>query len=456
MTLAYGIALLALGAHYVWRLGAFARGFRRTARASAPAPAPGSPEARALPTVSVIVAARNEEDAIGRCVDAILANDLAPDRYELIVADDDSADRTAEIVRERIAASGAAPEAGAPEASGMAGGLGAGRLRLVRVEHDPTRLRAHKKRAIERAVAHARGEIVLTTDADCVVPRAWGRTMAAAFADPGVVFASGPVRYRVAPGLFARLQALDFLGLMACGAGGIGIGRPNLANGACVAYRRDVFTRLGGFSGIDDVTSGDDELLMQKISYGTGRDEGRAGAAAAPPEASGDAGASFGVQGAASPAVSGDRTPLPAPRTPLGPQAVAFVNRPEATVVTEPVNSLAQFLDQRKRWASKGTRYPAQLQAMLVGLVAFFLALVGGALALPLAPGLWPWVLAGFALKAAGDLAVLVPATARFRQRGLLWAYGLYGPLHAVHTLAVGLVGPLSRGFEWKGRRLDR
>ena len=415
--LAAGLAILALGLHYVARLGAFARGFRRTVGASPPAPAPGSEAAREIPTVTVIVAARNEEAVIGRCVDAILANDLRPTAFEVIVADDDSSDRTAEIVRQRQAAATPAlvPAGGAPpEPPPQAGGLGDGRVRLVHVPHDPARLRAHKKRAIETAVRHARGEIVLTTDADCVVPAAWVRTMAAAFRDRSVVFASGPVRYRVAGGLFARLQALDFLGLMACGAGGIGIGRPNLANGACVAYRRDVFTRLGGFSGIDDVTSGDDELLMQKIAYGGASGEG------------------------------------------LGPDAVVFVNRLEATVVTEPVTSFAQFLDQRKRWASKGTRYPAQLQAMLIGLVAFFLALLGVALALPFAPGLWPWLLAGLGLKAAGDLAVLVPTTARFRQRPLLWAYPLYGPLHVVHTVVVGLIGPLSRGFEWKGRRLDR
>jgi cellulose synthase/poly-beta-1,6-N-acetylglucosamine synthase-like glycosyltransferase len=421
VTLLAGLAIVALGLHYVVRLGAFARGFRRSAALSPPAPEASGQ----TPTVSVIVAARNEEAVIGRCVDAILANDLPAGRYEVIVADDDSADRTAAVVRERArTASGALLPVGAaaPEAHPDGGGLGAGRLRLVHVEHDPTRLRAHNKRAIETAVEHARGEIVLTTDADCVVPTAWVRTMASAFADERVVFASGPVRYRVAPGsgsgagagLFARLQALDFLGLMACGAGGIGIGRPNLANGASVAYRRDVFTRLGGFSGIDDVTSGDDELLMQKIAYGGAPGEG------------------------------------------LGAESVVFVNRPEATVVTEAVESLAQFLDQRKRWASKGTRYPAQLQAMLVGLVAFFLALLGTALALPFAPGLWPWLLAGLGLKAVGDLAVLLPATRRFRQRPLLWAYPLYGPLHVLHTLVVGLVGPLSRGFEWKGRRLDR
>lgn len=407
------LALLALGyVAYLWR---FATGFRQTVLTSPPAP---PPEASGdLPTVSVIVAARNEEVSIGACLDAILANDFPEDRVEILVADDDSADGTADVVRtlqSRVNASGAAVGQPAvvgepdfpPEASEP------GRLRLVHVEHDPTRLRAHKKRAIETAVAHARGDIILTTDADCIVPTAWVRTMAAAFADPEVVFASGPVRYDAAGGLFARLQALDFLGLMACGAGGIATGRPNLANGACVAYRRDVFEHLGGFSGIDDVTSGDDELLMQKIAYG------RAGG--------------------------------------YGPESVRFVNRPEATVVTDPVRTLPDFLDQRKRWASKGTRYPRELQSMLILFVAFFLGIAATTVALPLAPGLWPYLLGALGLKAVGDLSILVPATGRFRQRPLLWVYPLYGPLHVFHSVVVGILGPLNRGFRWKGRTLDR
>ncbi|MEM1054177.1 MAG: glycosyltransferase [Bacteroidota bacterium] len=399
----YGLVVLALGAHYIARLGAFAVGFARTARRSDDV----RRDDACAPVVTVIVAARNEEAVIGRCVDAILACDYPEDRFEVIVSDDDSSDGTAEAVRQRIAARTvpvlASAEAEADEAP----------LRLVHVPHDPGRLRAHKKRAIEWAVEEARGEIVLTTDADCLVPRGWMRAMAGAFEDPEIVFASGPVRYAAHGGLFARLQALDFLGLMACGGGGIGIGRPNLANGASVGWRRDVFEQLGGFSGIDDVTSGDDELLMQKIAY-DGSESG------------------------------------------FGRHSVRFVNRPDAVVVTEPVQTVRAFFHQRRRWASKGTRYQPELQAMLVGFVLFFLALAGGTLALVFVPALWPWLLGGFGLKAIGDLAVLLPATRRFGQRHLLAAYPVYGVAHVFHSLFVGLVGPLSRGFEWKGRTLDQ
>ena len=406
MTAVWGVLLLALGAAYVWRLARWARGFAHVCERTDATPAPDD---AALPSVTVIVPARDEEATVGACVDSVLAADYPRERVEVIVVDDDSADRTAAVVRRRMAGAPALATAGFALAEADRGEAeGDGRLRLVQIPENRRRDRAHKKRAIEKAVEHARGEIVLTTDADCTVPPGWLRAMAAQFEGPETAFVSGPVRYRVRPGdgLFVRLQALDFFGLMACGAGGIGDGRPNLANGANVGYRRETFEALGGFSGIDHVTSGDDELLMQKVAY----------------------------------------------QTPLD---VRFCADPGAVVVTEPVRSLRAFVHQRKRWASKGAHYPRRLQRMLVGVGAFFVALVASALALPFVPALWPYVAGALALKAAGDLAVLVPAARRFGQGGLLATYPVHLVLHAPQSLLAGALGPLG-GFEWKGRRLDQ
>ncbi len=413
MTL-WTLALMALGLGYVARMAVWASGFGREARrtdalAGAVSGGLAAPADQALPSVTIVVPARNEQDTIGPCVDSILATDYPRERLEIIVVDDDSQDRTAEVVRQRMASAPARAMAGheLPEAD-WDESEGAGRLRLVRIPENRRRDRAHKKRAIEKAVAHARGEVILTTDADCVVPPGWPRAMAAQFEGPEVAFVSGPVRYRLADGdgLFARLQALDFFGLMACGAGGIGSGQPNLANGANVGYRLETFSALGGFSGIDHVTSGDDELLMQKIAYGT-------------------------------------------------PLDVRFCADPGAVVLTEPVRTLRAFVHQRKRWASKGAHYPRRLQRMLLGVGGFFVALVATAVAAPFVPALWPWLLAALGLKAAGDLLVLVPAVRRFRQLGLLAVYPLHLVLHAPHSLVVAALGSMG-GFEWKDRRLDQ
>lgn len=402
----WGLLLVALGLGYVARMAIWARGFRLEADRT---DALAIPTDDALPSVTIVVPARNEQDTIGPCVDSILATDYPRHKLEIIVVDDDSADRTAHVVRQRMVSAPALAAAGheLPEVD-WAESEGGGRLRLVQIPENRRRDRAHKKRAIEKAVAHARGELILTTDADCTVPPGWPRAMAAQFEGPEIAFVSGPVRYALAPddGLFARLQAMDFFGLMACGAGGIGAGQPNLANGANVGYRLETFHALGGFSGIDHVTSGDDELLMQKIAYGT-------------------------------------------------PLDVRFCSDPNAVVLTEPVRTVKAFIHQRKRWASKGAHYPRRLQRMLIGVVAFFVALVGTALAAPFVGGLWVWLVAGLGLKALGDLVVLVPAARRFGTTGLLSVYPLHLLIHAPHSLIMGALGPLG-GFEWKDRQLDQ
>src|SRR5690606_23437866 len=224
---------------------------------------------------------------------------------------------------------------------------------------------------------------------------------------PVTAFVSGPVRYRSGGGLFPRLQALEFLGLVAVGAGAIGAGRPTICNGANVAYRKDVFEALGGFSGIDHLTSGDDELLMQRIH---------------------------------------DQTP----------HRVRFCAAPEAVVETDPAPSLAAFYGQRRRWASKGAHYPnKRLVALFVAIYLFYAGLLGGALLLPFFPAFALWLGAAFALKVVPEAALLWPAARHFGQARLM---GLFLPeqvLHVPYIVVLAAAGALGN-YEWKGRRVSR
>jgi biofilm PGA synthesis N-glycosyltransferase PgaC len=109
-----------------------------------------------LPTVSVLIAARNEERDIGRTVGQILAWDYPADRLEVLVASDASDDRTDEIVR----------------------GVADSRVSLVRLDR-----RSGKARALNRLAAQARGEILYFTDANTTTDPAALRRMARLFAD---------------------------------------------------------------------------------------------------------------------------------------------------------------------------------------------------------------------------------------------------------------------------------
>ncbi|MCD6335190.1 MAG: glycosyltransferase, partial [Candidatus Latescibacteria bacterium] len=106
----------------------------------------------AQPSVSVIMAARDEEENIGKVLSDLMRQTYPADRYEVVVVDDRSGDRTGEIVR--------------------AFGKRHPNVRLVRVDRCPPGV-SPKKHAVKRGVDASRGAIILSTDADCAMAPEW-------------------------------------------------------------------------------------------------------------------------------------------------------------------------------------------------------------------------------------------------------------------------------------------
>lgn len=126
------------------------------------------------PSVSLIVAAWNEESVIGRRVENLLAQDYPEDRLEIVVASDASTDRTHEIVDEIAAREP--------------------RVRLLECE------RGGKVAAQNRAVAETTGEILAFSDAATEWAPDALRKLVRSFADPEVAYVSGGHVYQAADG----------------------------------------------------------------------------------------------------------------------------------------------------------------------------------------------------------------------------------------------------------------
>ncbi len=345
-----------------------------------PSPGDGAVTASAPPPrVAVVVAMRNEASTIKDCIASLAAQDHPHDRMRFILVDDASQDDTGAIARAATA--------------------GDERFHVLTNTGTPG-----KKGAITTGVMHCDADIVLTTDADCRHRPAWVRTMVGTFT-PDTDIVSGPVVYGDRRTLFARIQALEFLGLVGIGAGFIGIGHPRLCNGANLAYRRRTFIDAGGYAGNDRIASGDDEFLLHRIVEELG---GRAD----------------------------------------------FASTPDAVVETDPARSFTAFLRQRQRWASKTVHYTdGRFIAFLVLLFSYFLLL-----------SLGPWVLASspvglavfaflFAVGSVAETTVVI-ATARLlhqpvRLPDLLVAALLHPPYIVISTL----LGILGKG-SWKNRPL--
>ncbi len=226
------VALSALAALYLMGALWFVWGTRRGKRCTA----------EQTPLVSVVVAARDEAARIGDCLQGLVAQDYPGDSYEIIVVDDDSSDGTGAIVEQWEGAAVA--------------------VRLVQSAG-----RGSKKAALQTGVEAARGDIILTTDADCQVPRGWIRGLVAHFA-PGVGMVIG-VSQIAAPadisGVRSGYEAVDFTILMTCIWGSAGWGRPMAASGQNLAYHRAAYRAVGGYAKVMHRASGDDVLLMQLI-----------------------------------------------------------------------------------------------------------------------------------------------------------------------------------------------
>lgn len=407
--LAATLVLLMLAAFYAILLGAGAAGFLMARRPSAPPPEIPSTSVTAppadvssvsvaaqtpecpwmsvvvpppeVPSVSVVVPARNEEQKILACLESILANEYPEERLEIVVVDDESTDRTREIVEDV---------------------MHSGRVRLLALGDAPDRSRAHKKRALAEGVEAARGEIIITTDADCQVPPDWIRTLVSYF-DENTGMVTGPVLYRRTGSVFADLQALEYVGLVALGSGFVRLGLPHLCNSANLAYRREAFEAVRGYSGLETITTGDDMFLLHRMGYDS-------------------------------------------------PWKVRACTDRSAAVETDPNETLRAFIDQRKRWASGHARYEKLRHRMTSVLCYLFYVALAAALIIP------PMRTAGLAvlcIKVAAEALLLVPGTLRFG-RGSLMAYLM--PVQVIqipYILAIGIAGTFG-GYTWKGRDLAR
>ncbi|MFB1004566.1 MAG: glycosyltransferase, partial [Bacteroidia bacterium] len=93
-----------------------------------------------------------------------------------------------------------------------------------------------KKAAIKKGWESCQGDIIVQTDADCVLPANWLAAMLASFTNDHVLLACGPVSFINHTNFWQRIVALDFAGLIAIGAAHIQWRKPMICNAANLAY----------------------------------------------------------------------------------------------------------------------------------------------------------------------------------------------------------------------------
>jgi cellulose synthase/poly-beta-1,6-N-acetylglucosamine synthase-like glycosyltransferase len=194
------------------------------------------------PSVSVVIAAHNEKDDILPCLKTLKHQDY-DGFYEVIVADDRSDDGTSDLLAE---ACRIWPQ-----------------LRIIRIDRAPDGI-SPKKNSLSRAIQCAKGEIILLTDADCIVPEGWISGMVRRF-EQGVGMVAGIAPYYERPGILNSFIRHEYLWNAALSAGSIALGHGTHASGRNLGFRRDLFLELDGYGESARILSGDDTLLLHRI-----------------------------------------------------------------------------------------------------------------------------------------------------------------------------------------------
>jgi len=220
---------------YVLTLSYFNHGFLHLH----PQDGPGRP----LPTVSVIVAARNEAHHLDQLFQSLRNQNYPAALVEFCIVDDRSTDATFSCI-----------EAFARELPNVKP------LRIT----DTTSNIAPKKRAIDLGIRRSSGEIILITDADTRPGENWVRSFASRFADE-VAMICGYSPYSPRRSFWQKILALEYFSLAAVSAAGIGIGLPLTCTGSNLGYRRSAYEAIGGFEKIAAFVSGDDDLLLHEM-----------------------------------------------------------------------------------------------------------------------------------------------------------------------------------------------
>jgi biofilm PGA synthesis N-glycosyltransferase PgaC len=353
--------------------------------------------------ISVIISARNEEENIAALLKALTRQSYASDLTEIIVVDDHSTDGTAEIVSQF------------PQ------------VKLMQLTDEPGN--SYKKKAIEKGIGASTGDLIVTTDADCIPLPRWLENLAKFREKSKAVFIAAPVSFVPAKksglssiiepqevelmefghssynSILYGLQELDFIVLQGITGASVYKNIHSMCNGANLAYDKKVYYEVKGFEGIDNIASGDDMLLMHKIwkKY---------------------------------------------------PTAVRFLKSQDAIVFTQPMKTWKSFFNQRIRWASKATYYKDwRIFCVLLLVYLFNLSFLVLFIAGFFNYGYWIWLAALWAAKTIIEIPFVHSVARFFGKQSLLYWFFFFQPLHILYTIISGLFGQFGK-YEWKGRRV--
>jgi cellulose synthase/poly-beta-1,6-N-acetylglucosamine synthase-like glycosyltransferase len=335
--------------------------------------------------VSVLIPVRDEEDTIIQCLQSILSGSYPSHLYEIIVIDDHSTDKTGQLVR----------------------ALNLPNIHIIELKDHVQIIKNQpfKKKAIALAIEKAKGDLIVTTDGDCLVPKNWLTYITSFYERKGKRFIAAPVCFHEESSFFEKFQSLDYIGMMGITGAGVQGRFTHMCNGANLAYEKKLFYEVGGFQDIDHVASGDDVLLMQKVAK-------------------------------------------------QFPEALGYLKNPEATVLTKAKPTIKDFVYQRLRWASKSSSYTEFYTVFQLTCVFLFCLniLINISISICYDIQFVYIVLFQLGIKYLMDYIFLNTMTHFFKRSDLMRVFVKAQIFHVLYIVGVGFLSNFKKTYVWKGR----
>ncbi len=295
--------------------------------------------------VSVIVPFFNNGASLKKCIDGLIHQSIQTTEYEIILVNDHSVDESELIAKE----------------------FAEKYRRITLLQNN----KKGKKQALLQGIAHSTGSLVVTTDADCSHPEFWLANIVEYYElhNPNMIV--GPVVLKTGNSLFQKFQQIEFISLVATGAGAIGINHPVMCNGANLAFKKSVFLELDNPLNLK-YASGDDVFLLHNMKK-----------------------------------VDADK--------------IHFLKSGEAMVVTNATKNIKSLFKQRGRWVSKASGYTdgdTKFTAFVVFITSFLLVMGLGLMVYNII--FWKPVLFLFLVKTIVDTLFLNQVLGFFKQKALM------------------------------------
>lgn len=324
---------------------------------------------------SIIIPFRNEAALLSALIKSLQVLDFPSDRYEILLIDDHSDDHY--------------------EAKLTSLPKNISFIKLIDGEG--------KKAALKKGIESATGDVIITTDADCLVPKGWLRFYAYCFEEKNARLAFGGVAFKKPETFFQQLQQVEFSSLIGSGAATLNWGFPSMSNGANFAFLKEAFKEVGGYADNLTIPSGDDEFLLHKVYN-------------------------------------------------RYPENVFFIKNKDAVVQTSAAKDLSTFFNQRRRWSSKWKYYSNPKNSLLALLVlAFNLSILVTLVFLVVDFNQFKWFLIPLSIKVILEGIFLKSVLKKLNSSLYFWSFIFLQITYPIYVIIFGITANFGQ-YQWKGR----